>query len=279
MFESTFLTFLTELDHPLINLFFTFISFISHEYSYFLLIPFIYWVVHKKIGFYLFYVFLFSMYVNEFLKSTFMIERPGDHQPLTTGYSFPSGHVQAATSFWGFLIPAISKRWFTVFACVYIGLISFSRLYTGAHWPADVVAAILISSFIIYMSYRSYDWLGSMPDNYKLIFSFVIPIALVLLNPKSSFFAGLLLGVGVGYGFEQIKNRMVISPNYTRKTIAFLIGTIGLFSIYSLSFLLPEQPAILFIHAALMGMWITWLAPMLFIKFKIYERSGKRMSL
>ncbi len=93
-----------------------------------------------------------GMLLNVLLKTAFHRHRPSFNDPVAslTGYSFPSGHAMAATVFYGVLTAfAVRKlqdwRW-RVLAVIVAGLvvllIAFSRVYLGAHYLSDVLAAI-----------------------------------------------------------------------------------------------------------------------------------------
>ena len=71
-----------------------------------------------------------------------LIPKPGE-------YSFPSGH--ACVSFASaFIYYRMMPRKYGICALVLAGLIAFSRLYVGVHYPGDVLGGILVA------------WLGSM---------------------------------------------------------------------------------------------------------------------
>jgi undecaprenyl-diphosphatase len=67
-----------------------------------------------------------------------------------TSYSFPSGHVAAATLFYGLLATFIivrleAWRWRVLvaqLAFLLIALVALSRVYLGVHYRSDVLAAI-----------------------------------------------------------------------------------------------------------------------------------------
>jgi membrane-associated phospholipid phosphatase len=67
-------------------------------------------------------------------------------------YSFPSGHVVSYMAFYGFLFylvytrmaPSILRSALLVVFGVLIGLVSFSRVYLGAHWASDTLAGYCI---------------------------------------------------------------------------------------------------------------------------------------
>jgi membrane-associated phospholipid phosphatase len=66
------------------------------------------------------------------------------------GLSFPSGHTFFAIAFYGFIawfaIDRVKVWWGRSFlagvAAVGIGVLGFSRIYLGVHWPSDVLASL-----------------------------------------------------------------------------------------------------------------------------------------
>jgi undecaprenyl-diphosphatase len=92
-----------------------------------------------------------GMVFNDLLKHAFQRSRPTFDDPLLVlgTYSFPSGHTAAATLFYGVVVSmlvartASSRR-----TAAYIGagagmvlLVALSRMYLGAHYLSDVLAA------------------------------------------------------------------------------------------------------------------------------------------
>lgn len=85
-----------------------------------------------------------------------LVERPrpdGDRLVPGTGFSYPSGHVLAAATTWGF-VPLIAglylKRRWVWWACValvwtIIGVVAWSRVWLGVHWTSDVVGGLAIA--------------------------------------------------------------------------------------------------------------------------------------
>ena len=86
------------------------------------------------------------------LKEIVQRARPdGLVQAITeTGYSLPSWHAVSSVVLYGFIAFLLSRSYtehrkivFTITA-ISIGLIGFSRLYLGVHFPSDVVAGYLV---------------------------------------------------------------------------------------------------------------------------------------
>ena len=96
-----------------------------------------------------------SALLNLALKDVFQRARPSDVLTLVqeSGYSFPSGHSMAATTFYGFLIfllprsglsPA-RKKFFTYLLALCIPLVMLSRIYLGVHYFSDILGGFLIA--------------------------------------------------------------------------------------------------------------------------------------
>jgi membrane-associated phospholipid phosphatase len=98
--------------------------------------------------------------INTFFKFVFARARPHFIDPIVTltSYSFPSGHVAGSTLFYGFVAALLVSRTPSLFrrAAIVIGallmvtLVAASRMYLGAHFFSDVLAAF----------FESLAWLG-----------------------------------------------------------------------------------------------------------------------
>lgn len=93
-----------------------------------------------------------GMMLNVLLKYVFQRGRPQFDTPLVTllTYSFPSGHTAAATLLYGFLasylVMAHRRRsvlaWALPGCVLMVALVATSRMYLGAHYLSDVLAAM-----------------------------------------------------------------------------------------------------------------------------------------
>ncbi len=102
--------------------------------------------------------------LNLLLKYFFGRERPGfPHLVEVSGYSFPSGHMMASTTFallmlyflWSSTCSKLWKVLFTILLILYPIVIGLSRIYLGVHFTSDVLGAFCVSvslvSFCIFL--------------------------------------------------------------------------------------------------------------------------------
>ena len=72
--------------------------------------------------------------------------------PAEDGFSFPSGHVTAAAAGMGAICFMRGRRWIWPAAGVVL-VMMFARNYLMAHFPSDVIAAVLIGVFSAWVAY------------------------------------------------------------------------------------------------------------------------------
>lgn len=85
--------------------------------------------------------------LNFLLKDVFQRQRPALHVIAVGGWSFPSGHAMGSFVVYGMLAylllrvvrRPLPRKLILVGTVVLVGLIGFSRVYLGAHWPSDVL--------------------------------------------------------------------------------------------------------------------------------------------
>jgi membrane-associated phospholipid phosphatase len=104
-----------------------------------------------------------GMILNTILKFAYGRARPKWDDPLLTTLttdSFPSGHAAGATLLYGFLAAYMVWRMkhggfraFAIAGCaLMVVLVGFSRIYLGAHYLSDVLAAMSMSTVWLVLS-------------------------------------------------------------------------------------------------------------------------------
>ena len=122
-----------------------------------------FWCVDKYRGYFLICVGGLGIVFNQFLKMLFRIPRPWELDPSftivesaregATGYSFPSGHTQSATTLYGGIARTDKHRAVQIGGVVMCLLIAFSRMYLGVHTPKDVLVSLAIGAILIFVCY------------------------------------------------------------------------------------------------------------------------------
>lgn len=89
-----------------------------------------------------------SAALNLALKSAFRLERPPEELALASasGYSFPSGHAQVASTFWSSLRAKVAHPLTAPLGIAVVALVCVSRVYLGVHYLGDVVAGAAVGA-------------------------------------------------------------------------------------------------------------------------------------
>ena len=100
------------------------------------------------------------------LKKVFNRERPYLAHPgviipkeYPTDASFPSGHTSVAFAAATSLSLAIPKWYVIAPSFAYAGVVGYSRMYLGVHYPSDVLAGAALGVGSAYLTYKAQQWI------------------------------------------------------------------------------------------------------------------------
>ena len=117
-FELNIIRSIQSIASPFLDGLFQLITMFGEEAILIPLIAVIYWTFNKKMGEYIAYSSLTSVLINGAVKDVFKAKRPIGEPGIrslrvetATGYSFPSGHTQTATTFWTSLMIIFRQKW------------------------------------------------------------------------------------------------------------------------------------------------------------------------
>ena len=151
---------------------------------------FIYWVIDKKKGLFVFLSYYLCCSFNALVKLTACVYRPwikdprvipyGDSLSTATGYSFPSGHVAISGPIYGgtAIVAKDKKKYISVICIILLLLTGFSRNYLGVHTPQDVLVALLETALALFAAAKLIAYVEKHPEkeNVLLAASFLIGV-------------------------------------------------------------------------------------------------------
>jgi membrane-associated phospholipid phosphatase len=259
---------------------------------YLIALPMLYWSVDAVLGRRLLMLLVISTWANDALKTLLKSPRPGHISaqvlPLKVelGYGLPSGHTQNAATISTGLAQHFRRGWFTALMLLYMLLMALSRMVAGAHFPHDVIASLLIGAATVAL----YAWIERrlrLPDSLLIQIVLVLAAAalMFILHPilipnepgESSWGSitplGLFLGLGLGFVLENRLVRFDAGGDAVKRGGRFLIGIVGIMGLRFVLGALFEtlEPADAFqaLRYAIIGLWIAFGAPLVFLKLNL----------
>ncbi len=272
-----------SISSALLDTIFAAITFMGDEEFYILLLPVIYWCLHRAVAVRLGYVFLFSAALNIGLKDIFELPRPDPAEVRrvveASGYGFPSGHAQNVTTVWIYLATQARSGLFWSIAILVAILVGFSRLYVGVHFPGDVLGGwfigLLLVALYVWLSARYQSRLAKLPLWVKIMTVVLVPLGLLAIHavPDTVSALSVMMGFGLGSVLEREWVRFRVGGTWWIRVARFLLGAVGLLGIYfGLKTVFPASPVFRGLRYALVGVWVALLAPWLFVVTRLAER-------
>ena len=272
---------------PLLDAFFSSLSFMGDEEFYLLLIPLLYWLVDKRLATRFALAILLSAYLNMVLKSTIAQPRPSAERVAVlddpAGGGMPSGHAQNGLAGWGLLAAEVPRRAFRAGVVVLLLAIGLSRLYLGVHFPHDLAAgwlagAALLGAFLL-VAPRASAWHAAQPLAVQSAVPALIVLVMALLSPihEATTAAATLFGMGIGVPLERrlvrFRERGAGAARIAgRLLLGFLVALLIWRGLKPL--LDPLDTLGTLVRYGLLGAWVSALGPWLFVRLGLAHREG-----
>lgn len=289
---------ISELRTPFLDVVFQNVTLLGEELIPIGIICALYWCINKKLATQIGLTFITSGMLVQGLKVTFRVPRPWVLDPefkpvesavsAATGYSFPSGHTQSATSLFAPLaLNAKSWKSCIIYIACFLS-VGFSRMYLGCHTLQDVGTSIILTGLISLLVWKFQNSLIDEEKNTKLISSAILLVALFLcvyslvLNRSGLIdshyvadcfkMAGAGIGFSIGWYLERTHLKFVTkSENTTTKQLIFrfVIGLVVTAVIYVVPKLFFTGSALWkLIRYIIVIFWIIYGYPHIFTKFE-----------
>lgn len=302
-FQLDILMYLQSIRNELLTGIFTFFTICTEVPVITVLTAMLYWCINKKAGQRILFALAGSLNINVAVKNIVKMPRPIGTKGLislrtqtATGYSFPSGHTQTATTFWISMITQFKNIWIYIIGILMILGAGISRLYLAVHWPMDVIVGWILGIILSILFIKLFDYIDNSKNYYILVIIMLIFGVCTYFVGGEDFYKlfGLYSGFALGYMVEDTyisfstenKQRKNIFSKSTSKIegtkgkiLRFIIGIISLLIVYLIfknienTFMIGKNEEIInifkYLKYTIIVFWGVAIAPALFKLFKL----------
>ena len=226
------------------------------------IIPFLvlgFFIFNRDIIARLLYITLLTMIVSTFLKSIWQIPLP-EHLN-SQGWAFPSGHMQFAVVFWGWLAWEVRKTWVSITVATMIALVGWALIYLGYHSLRDIIGAFAFGtlSLVIYSQTLRWSTLDSKLS-IGMISTFIGGVMIAFLPhnfPHVWIAEGAIAGFTLGL-FVHAHVKLRRADAMLQKLAQLFIAFVGIAVLYSVVSILPlGLSSKNFIQFSLIAFWVS----------------------
>ncbi|MGB9685850.1 MAG: phosphatase PAP2 family protein [Rectinema subterraneum] len=270
-----------------------FVSFFASEAFVIAVVPVLYWCIHRKKGAEFSLLILGSAFINLWVKQLLAWPRPYEIIPSLalakeSTYGMPSGHSQLSVVFWAFIAEFLPAGLRVPAMIIMPLLIGFSRIYLGVHFPSDVVGGYIIgvAFFGLFKAFgpKVEPMLRDSGWRLRVILAAALSFIMNLLSPSDTMISGAFLGASIGFTFASRNVPIDQRDDVRHKLLRYLAGLATTGIIYlALKFASSplasisgnnQEQLIRFIRYALVGGWVSYGAPFMFLKLGLAKRES-----
>ncbi len=228
-------------------------------------------------------------------------------------FSTPSGHASGTLAFWGAIALHYQKRWIWTAVIIFCALVGISRVYLGVHFPSDILLGwglAIVLLLLLFVGRRMLPaTLGLHKTGRAIFYAFMlftaliaIGVVIVLVNQvpiwveeapdafsMGVYFrdGGIMFGALVGYILLSRDLRYSAEGSVIQKIARYVFGCIVLVGIWiglDILFepLAPEASplglGLRFVRYMAMGLWVGYIAPLIFVWTGLAGRQKRRKS-
>lgn len=266
------------------------LSFLGTEWFFLAALPLLYWCVDRRKGVRISLFFLFSSFLNLWLKDILAQPRPYDLDPKVglaheSSYGLPSGHAQGSLVFWATMAKHFRASWSLVLAIALPLLIALSRLYLGVHFPTDILGGWLVGGILLVLDHFYGDLIEKAfvesSARAKLIVAALLALLMNALDMRDTSLSGVFFGAMLGFSYLGKAAPFSAEGSPLQKGLRYILGLAGAGMIYvGLKALFPGAGSELyalfrFIRYATLGAWVSLGAPWLFVRLRLAGLEGE----
>lgn len=278
--DAAILQFFETIRNPFLTAVFGVFSLLGEAAVITALVLLLYWLFPSKTGELALVTALSGFCLNSFLK--FTVHRPRPYvsgtvkklDPFLGGEldgsaSFPSGHTQITTGFFGTLAVHFKRALAFALCSGTVLLVALSRIYFGVHYPSDVLAGLLFGLFAVLLWTLVFRYAYSFRE-FILLGLAALSLIPLCFSPSQDYLqaAGLLSGAAVSLAVLTFCSEGK-PAEFPRRLLRVPVGGALLVLVFAIFLLFPENPAFLFLKWFFLALAAILCAKLTFEKLQI----------